>query len=166
MTLNYRENIPPDFADDSRIWIYQSNRNLTDSEVKEINWSLQEFALNWTSHADKVKGFAKTFFGRFIIFMADETATGISGCSTDSSVRLVKSLENKFNVQLLERLNLAFFIDGEIKNFPLSILEKALENDLINTGTLYFNNTVQTKKELMEKWIIPVSESWLPVGSG
>jgi len=37
-----------------------------------------------------VKGAAYLFFGQFIILMADERVSGISGCSTDSSVRLIK----------------------------------------------------------------------------
>jgi hypothetical protein len=40
-------------------------------------------------------------------------------------------------------------------------LNYAVENNFINGDTLYFNNTVLTKKELLEKWIIPIKDSWL-----
>jgi hypothetical protein len=36
-----------------------------------------------------------------------------------------------------------------------------VENNFIDANTLYFNNTVLTKKELLEKWIVPVKDSWL-----
>ncbi|MEI2749346.1 MAG: hypothetical protein V9E88_11370 [Ferruginibacter sp.] len=93
--------------------------------------------------------------------MADETATGVSGCSTDSSVRLVKEIEKKFNVDLFNRQNLAFIIKDKIQQIPLSQLEYALENNFISIDTPYFNNTVLSKAELENNWIIPMKNSWL-----
>ena len=161
MNLNYREIIPSGFAEDSRVWIYQGDRSFTDSEIKEIEKTLMEFAAEWSSHGDRVKGFAGLFFGQFIVFMADETATGVSGCSTDSSVRLVKSIEQQFHVRLFERQKLAFLKEDKIVIIELNGLEQAIENDQINGDTLYFNNTILSKKEWLEKWIIQVKESWL-----
>ena len=93
--------------------------------------------------------------------MADETATGVSGCSTDSSVHLIKSIEEKFKVQLFDRQNLAFVVKEKIQLLPLNQLDYAVENNFIDGDTIYFNNTVLSKKEMLEKWIIPVKESWL-----
>ena len=93
--------------------------------------------------------------------MADETAMGVSGCSTDSSVRLIKNIEQDFQVELFDRLMLAFIIQERIQLLPLSKITSYLENNLIATETLYFNNTILTKKELLNNWIIPVKESWL-----
>ena len=161
MDLDITEHIPNDFADTSRVWIYQSSRLFFISEALEMEDMLNDFAANWKSHGTPVKGFANLFFGRFIVLMADETATGVSGCSTDSSVHLIKSIEEKYKVQLFDRQNLAFVVKDKIQLLPLSQLEYAVENNFINADTLYFNNTVLSKKEMIEKWIIPVKESWL-----
>ena len=161
MNLDFREHLPADFADDSRVWVYQCNRLFFISEALEMETMLNDFAANWKSHGDTVKGYANLFFGQFIILMADETATGVSGCSTDSSVHLIKSIEEKFNVHLFDRQNLAFVIKEKIQLLPMSQLDYAVENNFINGNTLYFNNTVLTKKELLQNWIIPVKESWL-----
>ena len=122
---------------------------------------LKQFVTDWKSHGDPVKGYANLFFGQFIVLMADETATDVSGCSTDSSVHLIKSIEEKFKVQLFERHNLAFVIKDKIQLLSLGQLEYAIDNDFINGDTLYFNNTVHSKKELLNNWIIPVKDSWL-----
>ena len=161
MNLNFQEHIPDDFAGSSRVWIYQSSRLFLVSEALEMEELLKQFIENWKSHGDNVKGFANLFFGQFLILMADETATGVGGCSTDSSVHLVRSLEDKFKVKLFERLNLAFIVKEKIQVLPMEQLDYAIENNYINGDTLYFNNTVLTKKELMENWIIPVNKSWL-----
>jgi hypothetical protein len=161
MNLNYKEYIPAGFSDDSRVWIYQCNRLFSLSEALQLEPMLQDFVAGWNSHGDPVKGYANLFFGQFIILMADETATGVSGCSTDTSVRLIKSIEQQFNVQLFDRQSLAFMIKDKIQVLPLSQLAYAVENNFINGDTLYFNNTVLTKKEWMDHWLIPVKESWL-----
>jgi len=161
MDLDFTQHIPADFADSSKVWIYQSSRLFFISEALEMEDMLQEFVGTWKSHGADVKGYANLFFGQFIVLMADETASGVSGCSTDSSVRLIKSIEKKFNVQLFERQNLAFIIKDKIELLPLSQLNYAVENGFINGNTLYFNNTVLTKKDLIDNWIIPVKESWL-----
>jgi hypothetical protein len=161
MNLNYKELLPEDFAADSRVWIYQSNRLFTLSEVLQTEDMLNEFVKEWNSHRTPVKGFATVFFGQFIMLMADETASGVSGCSTDSSVRLIKEIEKKFSVNLFDRQLLAFIIKDKIQLLPLSQLNYAVENNFIDESTLYFNNTVRDKNELENNWIIPVKQSWL-----
>ena len=161
MNIDFQEQIPADFDNDSRVWIYQCSRLFFLGEALEIEDKLNDFVTNWKSHGTPVKGYANLFFGRFIVLMADETATGVSGCSTDSSVHLIKEIEKQYSVQLFERQMLAFIVKDKIELLPVSQLNYAAENSFINAATLYFNNIVQTKKELLQDWIIPIKESWL-----
>jgi hypothetical protein len=161
MNLSYKEFLPADFAPDSRVWIYQSHRLFTISEALDMEEVLNQFVAGWNSHGTPVKGYANLLFGQFIILMADETATGVSGCSTDSSVRVIKELEKTFQVPLFDRQSMAFVIKDKVQVLPLSQIAYALENGFLNKDTLYFNNTVQTKEELENRWIIPLSASWL-----
>jgi hypothetical protein len=85
----------------------------------------------------------------------------VSGCSTDSSVRFIKSLGEKFGVDFFNRTNLSFVVKDKIQVLPMNQLAYAAQNGFINSDTLYFNNLVQTKKELEESWIVPVKDSWL-----
>lgn len=159
--FEYRHLLPEDFSADSRVWIYQSNRLFSLSEALHIEDLLNHFSESWQSHGHKVKGYANLFFGQFIVLMADESATGVSGCSTDSSVRLVKEIEKAFKVNMFDRQLLAFAIKDKLQMLPLSQLPYALENHFVEADTLYFNNLVATKKELEEGWMIPVKDSWL-----
>lgn len=161
MNAHHTELLPPDFAGDSRVWIYQSPRLFFMSEALAIEEMLETFVRNWKSHGTPVKGYANLFYGQFIVLMADENATGVSGCSTDSSVRLIKAIEQRFGVNMFDRLMLAFRIRDKVQMVPLSQLPYAVENGFIDGDTLYFNNTVQTKAELEDKWIIPMKDSWL-----
>jgi hypothetical protein len=161
MNLNYKDLLPDHFAGDSRVWIYQSSRLFSLGEALQIEELLEAFASNWKSHGTPVKGYANLFFGQFIVLMADETATGVSGCSTDSSVRLIKEIEQVYKVSMFDRQSLAFVVKDKVQIIPMSQLNYAVEQSFINGDTLYFNNLVATKDELLNNWIIPLKSSWL-----
>lgn len=161
MNLEFKHLLPENFAPNSRVWIYQSNRLFTMNEALQLEQSLQQFAAEWKSHGDDVDAYANLFFGQFIILMADESRTSVGGCSTDASQRFIKSLEQAYGVELFNRSNLAFFSKEKVQVLPLSQLNYGLENGFLTPDTLYFNNTVLTKKDLEENWIIPVKQSWL-----
>jgi len=131
------------------------------SEALDIEALLNKFSSEWRSHGAEVNAYANLFFGQFVVLMADETSAGVSGCSTDSSVRFIKELGEQFKVDFFNRTNLAFLINNKIQVLPMNQLHYALDNYFINPDTLYFNNLVQNKQELETKWIIPVKDSWI-----
>lgn len=159
--MNVQEILPQDFSPSSRVWIYQSNRPFGEREALEINEQLHQFAEQWLSHGDPVKGWGKLLFNQVLVLMADESSTGVSGCSTDSSVRIIKSIEKQYQVNLSDRLLLGFFVKDKVQLLPLAQLNYAVEKGFIDENTLYLNNTVLTKKEMEEKWLTPVKDSWL-----
>ncbi|MEP6466235.1 MAG: hypothetical protein ABJB05_08000 [Parafilimonas sp.] len=161
MNFSYKHLLPADFDETSRVWIYQANRLFTISEALHIEDILSELVVNWKAHGAPVKGYANLFFGQFIILMADENATGVSGCSIDSSVRIIQQIEKQFNVEMFNWQNLGFIVEDKVQVIPRQQFNYALENNFITAETLFFNNVVTTKKELEENWIIPINESWL-----
>jgi hypothetical protein len=161
MNLEYKHLLPLEFASDSKVWVYQASRLFTLGEALEIEEALNAFSESWQSHGAEVEGWANLLFGQFLVIMADESNTGVSGCSTDSSVRFVKALGEKYGVDFFNRTSLSFVVNEKIQQLPLNQLNYAFENGFIMPDTLYFNNLVQTKAELENNWIIPVKNSWL-----
>ena len=161
MNLEYKNLLDENFSPDSRVWIYQSSRLFTLNEALAVEDLLNDFTAKWLSHGTPVKGAGYLFFGQFIILMADEKATGVSGCSTDSSVRLIKDIEQRFGVNMFDRTTLAFLVKDKVQLLPLSQLQYAFDNRFIDSHTLYFNNLVQTKAELENNWLVPIKDSWL-----
>jgi hypothetical protein len=161
MNFSYKHLLPADFNDNSRVWVYQSSRLFTISEALQIEDMLNDLVKNWKSHGVPVKGYANLFFGQFIILMADEAATGVSGCSIDSSVRVIQQIEQQFKVEVFNWQNLAFIVKDKVQIIPRQQFNYALENNFITRETIFFNNVVATKKELEENWLIPANQSWL-----
>lgn len=161
MEFNYKHLLDNNFHPGSKVWIYQSSRLFTLAEAMHIEGLLEQFVGSWQSHGTPVKGAGYLFFGQFVILMADETATGVSGCSTDSSVRLIKEIEKLFGVSMFDRTTLAFVVKDSVQLIPMAQLQYAVENGFVSPTTLYFNNLVQTKEELETSWIVAVKDSWL-----
>lgn len=153
--------IPADFSDNSRVWVYQSSRAFIEKEEREVNEQLYQFYTQWQTHGEPVKGWAKLLFNQFIVFMADESQSQVSGCSTDSSVRIVKSIERQYDVNMFDRMVLTFLVNSKAQMLPVNQVQYALDKGYIQADTPLFNNVVGTKQELMNNWLIPLNESWL-----
>src|SRR5436853_2077919 len=131
MNLEYKYLLDGNFDPSSRVWVYQASRLFTMSEALEIESLVDNFSTQWKSHGTPVKGAAYLFFGQFVILMADETATGVSGCSTDSSVRLIKDIEKIFGVDMFDRMSLAFVAKDKVQLLPMPQLKYAVEKGFI-----------------------------------
>ncbi len=161
MDFSYQQLLPQNFSNAAKVWIYQCNRIFNLREALQIEELLETFIATWKSHGTPVQGFGNLFFGQFIVLIADETNTNVSGCSTDSSVHFIKEVESIFKVNLMDRLNLAFIIKNKIEPLPMAQLQYAFVNKFITEKTIYFNNTIFTLSDLKTKWQLPIAESWL-----
>ncbi len=161
MTVALENILPSNFHPQSKVWIYQANRTFSMGEIFQIEALLENFTAVWKSHGDPVKGFGTALYGQFIILMADESYTTVGGCSTDSSVHVIKEIEKMTGVQMFNRELLAFWVKGKVQTIPMAQVAYALENGILQKDTLYFNNLVANKAEMEAKWMQPISESWL-----
>ncbi|MDR3679581.1 MAG: hypothetical protein P4L41_06430 [Flavipsychrobacter sp.] len=156
-----RNIIPQHFADDARVWVYQSSRRFNEQQEAEINEQLLQFYSQWQAHGAPVKGWGKLLFGQFVVMMADETDVKVSGCSTDSSVRVIKSIERQYSANLFDRMTITFLVKDTPQMLPFDQVQYAIDKGYINKDTLLFNNVVNTKKEILENWLVPLHQSWL-----
>jgi len=148
------------FSENSRVWIYQSDKKLSDNQVKQVQAELDDFTVKWTAHNNQLKAKAEIRYNRFLILIVDESQAGASGCSIDKSVNFIKQLEAVHHINLLDRFNLAYRDGNEVLSAPRNVFEGLIKNGNINTETIVFNNLVQNLKELQTKWEVPFKESW------
>lgn len=153
--------IPAHFPDTARVWVYQCSRAFIEKEEKEVNEQLYQFYSQWLTHGSPVNGWAQLLFRQFVVVIADETDEAVSGCSTDSSVRIIKSLERQYDVNFFDRMMITFLVKGKAEMLPFTQVQYAIDKGYINEDTLLFNNVVTTKKELLENWLVPLKDSWL-----
>lgn len=148
------------FSEQSRVWIYQSDRELYDDEVKQLHEILNKFASEWTAHNHQLKAKAEIRYNRFLILIVDENQAGASGCSIDKSVNFIKRLEQQFDINLLDRFNLAYREGEKVLSAPRDEFEDLLRSGKINSNTIVYNNLVQNLEQLETKWEVAFKDSW------
>jgi hypothetical protein len=147
--------------DSARIWIYQSTRKFTESEKNTISETLSAFTHSWVAHGNPLKTSFAILQDQFIVLAADENFNEASGCSIDSSVRVIRQLDQQFSFGLFDRTKVAFSKAGEIQMIPLNELPQALTEDRWNGNSMVFNNVIESKGQLETDWIIPAGQTWL-----
>ncbi|MBE9583947.1 ABC transporter ATPase [Mucilaginibacter sp. JRF] len=148
------------FSENSRVWIYQSNRQLSDAETVDIQKSLTEFTNIWTAHNNQLKAGAEVRYNRFLILIVDEEQAGASGCSIDKSVRFMQQLEQEYNINLFDRFNMAYRDGDAILSADRAGFEQLIKQGTVNTETIVFNNLAKNVTELNTKWEVPFKASW------
>ena len=148
------------FSENSRVWIYQSDKQLTDEQTTQIQRHLDAFTTQWTAHNNQLKAKAEVRYNRFLVLIVDETQAGASGCSIDKSVHFMQQIEQKFGINLFDRFNLAYREGNQVLSLPRNAFEEKLKQGDITSDTIVFNNLVHTKKELDTNWEISFKKSW------
>ncbi len=146
--------------DSSKIWIYQADRSFTDQEIVEIGQELDAFIEEWTTHGSNLKAGYEIRYKRFIILALDQSEISASGCSIDASVRFIQELEKKYNVVLLDKMNVSYKQGEYVAYKPLNEFKKMAKQKAVSKNTIVFNNLVTNKGEYSEHWEVPASESW------
>jgi hypothetical protein len=135
-----------------KVWIYQSSRKFTDSEKAELEKILQEFTSRWASHGRKLDAEFEIPYNHFIVLKVDENAFNASGCSIDESVRVIKELEQKFNISLFDRQKMAYMQNDDIKLVPLNEITALYKKGTLSEETPVFNNLVENDEDFRSKW--------------
>ncbi|WP_412467756.1 ABC transporter ATPase [Pedobacter sp. KLB.chiD] len=148
------------FSPQSRVWIYQSDRKFTSAEETEILNKLTAFTSQWKAHGHELLAKAEIRYGFFIILTVDESQAGVTGCSIDSSVRLFKEIEQEYHVDLFNRFNIAYKVNGEVVVNNKEDFETLVNIKQVTPETIVFNNMVQNLAELETKWEVPFQNSW------
>ncbi len=144
----------------SRVWIYQANRSFTANELEEIKERLNAFIDQWTAHGADLKAGYDIKYKRFITIGLDQGLNQASGCSIDASVHFIQELEQKYNVDLMDKMNVSFKQGEFVAYKSLTDFKKMAKNRSVSPNTIVFNNLVTNIAEYRSNWEIPAKDSW------
>jgi hypothetical protein len=164
MIINFAENYilmnDNKMPDHSRVWIYQADREFTENEMHLLKNKVSQFVEGWTSHSKLVSAAFEIRYNRFLILLLDESQVAAGGCSIDSSVHFIKSLESEFQNPLTDRMKFTYRLGDRIESVSKNEFEKLLDEGKISDNTIVFNNLVSSRQQLDSGWEIPFSQSW------
>lgn len=144
----------------ARVWVYQSNRSFTETEITELKTELDQFNSAWEAHGTKLNSAIEIYYNQFIVIFVDESRQEATGCSIDKSVGLVKAIEQKFKVDLLDRMNLTYKEGEEVRNIKMPDFQMKAQSGEFNTDLTVFNNLVTSKAEFLSNWETQAKNTW------
>ena len=150
-----------DLPDSARVWIYQANQLLTAEQAKIISNLTSAFCAQWAAHGTPLASSYKILHGKFLVLAVDEGINMASGCSIDSSVHFIKSLEQKLNINFFDRTQVAFLINDQIFTTDLKEIKTEIGNGKIGEETLTFNLQAQNLGDFNENRIVKAGNSWM-----
>jgi len=144
----------------SRVWVYQADREFSSTEVDQIKQQLITFVNNWKRHGEDLKASFQVKYNQFIILSVDEDYNDVSGCSIDASVHIIKQLQQQFEVDLLNKMNVTFKDGDNINTVSLKEFKEYVKQDKIKPSTVVFNNMIASKADLASAWEVEANKSW------
>lgn len=148
----------PGFA---RLWIYQASRKFTPADRAVVERGLVQLCSTWTAHGVPLQTSFRIELDQFVVLTVDEREAGASGCSIDSSVKLLKELQQSAGLDFFDRQKVAFLHHGVVSLYPTSELKKLFETGVLTGDSMTFNNALTTKADWEQSWRIPAKNSWL-----
>ncbi len=149
-----------ELPDSARVWIYQASRAFSNEELSRVQEVLKDFLIQWTAHGAQLRAGYEMPYNRFIVIGLDEAQQNATGCSIDASVNLIQKLEQQFDMDLLDKMNVTFKQENALTYLPLKEFRKLAKTKAISSSTVVFNNLVVNKAEYLTHWEVPAGESW------
>lgn len=154
-----------DFAalpDDARLWVFPAPRRLSNAEAGAVLEQVDRFLDEWHAHGHAVVGARELRDQQFLFIAADERATGVSGCSTDSMMRVLKALESELGLALTDQSPL-WYRDaaGAVRAVSRPEFRQLAASGDVGADTVVFDHTVPTVGALREgRWETRAGKSW------
>ena len=128
-----------DLPESSRVWIYQANRSFNEEELSQIEQELDIFIADWTAHGADLKAGYEIRYKRFLILALDQSLNAASGCSIDASVHFIQHLEKKYDVTLLDKMNVSYKQGEFVAYKSLVDFKKMAKQKAVSPKTIVFN---------------------------
>lgn len=145
----------------SRVWIYQAERALTEKEIEIVNQRLTRFCEGWNTHGNGMPTSFEIIDKQILVLAVDESGLGASGCSIDSSVKVLRELESLIGVNLTDQGKVSVrTASGDLKIFPALGLKSKVQTGELTPEQEVINPLIRTKADLQQLWQ-PVRNSWL-----
>jgi hypothetical protein len=137
-------NLFAQLPDHARLWVFALSRELTPGDEALVRERFDAFARDWMSHGAPVHGSYEIVENRFLL-VAGYVDDGVSGCSTDSMVRVMKELRQAHGIDGFDR-SLVFFrdADGSVRAVTRDEFQTLADAGAVGDATIVFDATIQT----------------------
>ncbi len=148
-------------ASTSRIWIFLSDRLLTEEEEAQLSNELNNFVLGWQAHGVDLVASAEVLHNSIVVIGVDEHKEPPSGCSIDKAFKLLKSFGESNAIDFFNRLLLNISYCNSAKIVTREQVQELIDQKEIAGETLVFNTLAQNLGELRDTTYLSLTASWI-----
>ncbi len=147
------QNLP----NESRVWLYQTDRALTPTEMGWLANEMKQFVTEWAAHGTKLWADGVVVNPYFVAFAVDESVTPPSGCSIDSSVKFLKAAGKELGVDFFTRMKVCVDTSDSIQQIDYH----DFRNQHLSGDELIYDALISSLFELRNAWPRKLKESGL-----
>ncbi|KPH12034.1 hypothetical protein [Chryseobacterium sp. ERMR1:04] len=147
-------------ANDYRVIIYPASRPFTTKEAKTITEKLYDFLANWAAHGKPLSSSFKIEKNQFIVVCVDEEKEMASGCSIDALGKIMREIDEEYQLGLFDRMKASFVENGEIKTLKLIDFKTKLRNGELSRDIEVFDFSKNTYLDFLGHFLLPIDKSW------
>jgi hypothetical protein len=144
----------------NRVWTFIISKKLNESDLNDLLVSGKSFVAGWTAHENKLSASFEIVEQRIVLVRVNENVHNASGCSIDKLTRFIKESEQKFGVELLNRLLIAYQTSGGIEVVHASKIKDLMAQGLITENTIVYNTAAACENDLLN-WEQALKNTWL-----
>ena len=144
----------------NRVWTFIISKPLSKEDLNLLSELGNAFVLSWTAHEQKLTAHFEIFKSKIIIVRVNEGDVSASGCSIDKLTQFIKAMEKQFNIELLNRLLVAFKKQDEVEIIHSSAIKNLLHEQVVSKNTVVYNTSVNNEQEFLA-WEQELQNTWL-----
>ena len=143
-------------GEEARVYYYPASRKFYPEELPELD----RLASDFCEQLEGVDIAFKIPYDRFLVFFVSEN-TPLSIEQNDRLVEFILSLEGKYDLSLLDKVNVCFKQGQYVQRKEINEFKKLIKSRSVSPRTLVFDPMIITKSEFLSNWESPASESWI-----
>ena len=152
------ENLP----DAARVWIFGSDRPLTESGTETLLKGVEAHLVDWKAHGEPLTVGMQFRDSRFFVVAVDQSTAGASGCSIDGLFRVLQGIEKTIGASLVGG-GRVFYRDSvaAVQSVPRSDVSAHAANGAITKDTVVFDTSITDLGQFRSGFEKRAKESWL-----
>lgn len=151
----------PHMPDSATVRIFAAAQSIDSQKAAVLRADLDAFCAQWRSHEQSVAGAWAMVHDRFIVVAADESRTHLSGCSKDSVVKTMRTLESSLGLKFLGASHIVWRDGATIRTAPRGDFAELAAQGAVGPETIVFDQTVATLGDLRRGlWETAAKNTW------
>lgn len=147
-------------TNDYRIIIYPASRPFSTKEAKIITEKLFDFLATWAAHGKPLSSSFKIEKNQFIVICVDEEKELASGCSIDALGKLMREIDEEYQLGLFDRMKASYVEDGAVKTLKLQEFKSKIRSGELSKDIQVFDFSKNTYLEFLSNFLLPFDKSW------